>query len=563
MDHTTRLKLGAIAGLYLLWLGLWLILGAQAMGPLQYNWDQGLSCSAAALVAFRCRSAVGPIHSAFLTMLGLGLVLLALSWVLYDPDHLHAGLHFPGPEDPSYSDLAYILFAFAWTCAWGYLALESWQLRPPSVLTSVVFALLTFGLATVLVNFYYPLYYPSLGTIDGRIDAVTSGLEYLVLVLGLACVLLGGPPILTLILFAVALLVSGDIAYSASVTPPEAEPIWMFGQCLLLSCLVAAPESLQPDGLEKRRKGSIGARSGLSGLLILLALGGMMLSAAIWMVPLSPAWKTFSAVLVIVVLVAVLVRTTDRFDETVGYVRSYATALHQRRLDAGDWRDTDAHIRAALSSTGLDAVLEDLRRSAANLRREVLFLGPERLFPPPRPALAKALRCFVVMPFSQGWSGDVHRTLVAACEAEGVQPARGDDLFTPTDILDEIWQSIHGADFIVADITGRNPNVLYELGIAHTLAKPVLILSQEAADIPIDLSTRRVILYRQEEGDWREGLRHKAERALREMVASYGRTPPPLGPAGGEGGDRRGASVPDSVEGGSESVRYPAGKLSE
>ena len=89
----------------------------------------------------------------------------------------------------------------------------------------------------------------------------------------------------------------------------------------------------------------------------------------------------------------------------------------------------------------------------------------------------------------------MHRILATACEAAGVRPVRGDDLFTPTDILEDIWQSINAADFVIADITGRNPNVLYELGIAHTLAKPVLILSKEAADIPIDLATRRVILY--------------------------------------------------------------------
>jgi hypothetical protein len=41
-----------------------------------------------------------------------------------------------------------------------------------------------------------------------------------------------------------------------------------------------------------------------------------------------------------------------------------------------------------------------------------------------------------------------------------------------TEILVDIWQSINGADFVIADITGRNPNVLYELGIAHALAKP-------------------------------------------------------------------------------------------
>jgi len=98
---------------------------------------------------------------------------------------------------------------------------------------------------------------------------------------------------------------------------------------------------------------------------------------------------------------------------------------------------------------------------------------------------------------------------------------RGDDVFTPTDILVDIWQSINGADFVIADITGRNPNVLYELGVAHTLAKPVLIISRHAADIPIDLSTRRIILYGQSEVDWREDLGIKVTRAIEEILRLY------------------------------------------
>ena len=63
---------------------------------------------------------------------------------------------------------------------------------------------------------------------------------------------------------------------------------------------------------------------------------------------------------------------------------------------------------------------------------------------------------------------------------------------------------------------------LYELGIAHTLAKPVLIISRNAADIPIDLSTRRVILYGQSETDWREDLETKVTKALKEILEAYG-----------------------------------------
>ena len=134
-----------------------------------------------------------------------------------------------------------------------------------------------------------------------------------------------------------------------------------------------------------------------------------------------------------------------------------------------------------MQSTGLGAFVEEFRDSAAHLKQNVLFLGPERLYGAPKDyATPRKASCFIVMPFSQEWSADVHRILASACEAADVRPVRGDDLFTPTDILEDIWQSINAADFVIADITGRNPNVLYEMGIAHTLAKPVLILSRQA-----------------------------------------------------------------------------------
>jgi hypothetical protein len=178
-----------------------------------------------------------------------------------------------------------------------------------------------------------------------------------------------------------------------------------------------------------------------------------------------------------------------------------------------------------LRSTGLDVFLGEFRDSAARLKQDVLFLGPERLYAPPKDRTGpRKASCFIVMPFSQEWSADVHRILARACEAAGVRPVRGDDLFTPTDILEDIWQSINAADFVIADITGRNPNVLYELGIAHTLAKPVLILSKEAADIPIDLATRRVILYGQKADAWREDLARMVQEAIAKVVEDYGLT---------------------------------------
>jgi len=47
----------------------------------------------------------------------------------------------------------------------------------------------------------------------------------------------------------------------------------------------------------------------------------------------------------------------------------------------------------------------------------------------------------------------------------------------------------------IADLTGRNPNVLYELGIAQTLGKPCILLTQDINDVPFDIRQYRVIQY--------------------------------------------------------------------
>jgi hypothetical protein len=332
-----------------------------------------------------------------------------------------------------------------------------------------------------------------------------------------------------------AILIAGDMGYSvhsalsADYVPPIIDAVWMLGQILLLSSVVVMPEALIRDGLRPEpiphNKEETYERSGLSGILILISLGAVLLSPLVWFLPVDTVWKSFFAVLFVILLVVILVRITDRFDDTVAYLRSYVRRVHQSRLVSEDWRGAPSRIRSTLQSTGLGAFVEEFCVSAAHLKQNVLFLGPERLYGAPKDhATALKASCFIVMPFSQEWSADVHRTLASACEAAGVRPVRGDDLFTPTDILEDIWQSINAADFVIADITGRNPNVLYEMGIAHTLAKPVLILSRQASDIPVDLATRRVILYGQTGEDWHADLAHKISAAIAAIVEDYGLT---------------------------------------
>ncbi len=527
MTNSIPILLGSLAAVYLLWFVSWLVLGHEFFGPVSYNWDESLVAIVAAFTAFIIARRVPAPYPVFLVMIGFGLMMLAGSWVTYDPNGIHPFFSGNGQGAPNYSDISYALFVYLWVCAWGYLALELWRLQPPSLLTGLVFVLLMLGLAVILINFYYPEYRSLVDTISGRLDATTSGLEFLALIIGLACILMGQLATVTWMLLATGLLVASDMAYSEAAVPIAIEPVWMLGQFLLLAAIIVLPDALRFVSLQPAVQSGLNQygerqRSALSGLLILISVGGVLLSATLGLISAHPVWKSFFSVVFIVTLVAAMVWLTDRFDETVRYLKTFARRLHQQ-LTSEDWREANPRIRMMLYSTGLGGYLDSLCETAARLKQDVIFLGPERLYPMPKLTDGqKNIRCFLVMPFSSEWSDNVHTALSSACKALAVQPLRGDDLFTPTDILVDIWHSLNSSDFVIADITGRNPNVLYELGIAHTLAKPVLIISRNAADIPIDLSTRRVILYGQSGGDWREDLEIKVSKAIREILTMYG-----------------------------------------
>jgi nucleoside 2-deoxyribosyltransferase len=67
-------------------------------------------------------------------------------------------------------------------------------------------------------------------------------------------------------------------------------------------------------------------------------------------------------------------------------------------------------------------------------------------------------------------------------------------LQNPGNIVDQVWQGIRGWDAVVADITRHNPNVFYEIGLAHALGKEVILLSQDV-DAPFDIRSSRRLNY--------------------------------------------------------------------
>jgi len=131
---------------------------------------------------------------------------------------------------------------------------------------------------------------------------------------------------------------------------------------------------------------------------------------------------------------------------------------------------------------------------------------------------------FVLMPFAPEFDEIYQQGIKKVWEELGFRCLRSDeDIHTHDIMCRAICQNIQRARFIVTDMTGRNPNVFYELGLAHAFGKPVILVTQRAEDVPFDL---KAILYIDYGGDIK-----KLNQRLKDMaegLLAIGVAPAPL-----------------------------------
>ncbi len=102
-------------------------------------------------------------------------------------------------------------------------------------------------------------------------------------------------------------------------------------------------------------------------------------------------------------------------------------------------------------------------------------------------------KVFVISPFSNDFTA-LYEELKEQFK-EQYAFYRADDLDTQQNILKDIVMGINNADIIIADLTGLNPNVFYELGLAHAMNKKVIIITQSIEDLPFDIKSYKVNEY--------------------------------------------------------------------
>jgi hypothetical protein len=128
--------------------------------------------------------------------------------------------------------------------------------------------------------------------------------------------------------------------------------------------------------------------------------------------------------------------------------------------------------------------------------RKILGLDAARLLRVKDKSNSPIRECFVLMPLA-GEFDDLYRYAIKpAVESAGFACSRADEIADLGSILDSVIKRIAYADLVIVDVSKANPNVFYELGIAHSLAKNVLIIAQDVDDIPFDIRHQRAIVYR-------------------------------------------------------------------
>lgn len=126
----------------------------------------------------------------------------------------------------------------------------------------------------------------------------------------------------------------------------------------------------------------------------------------------------------------------------------------------------------------------------------------------------------VMMPFAERF-GPVYDTLRQAATDAGLNCYRADDIWENDPIMADVVSLIWRARVVIADFTGRNSNVFYETGIAHSLGRDVVLITQSKDDVPFDLTSLRFIHYLNN-GEGLQTLRRQTADRLRSLVARSG-----------------------------------------
>ncbi|MEP1472304.1 MAG: nucleoside 2-deoxyribosyltransferase [Halieaceae bacterium] len=531
--ESTESRIGAVCAAYVLYALVFFVFGRDAV----QLWPEVLAIFLCAILTTKlCLDSEGLPRSLY-AILTLSLISDCLNVFLLQLNAIN-----PSIAGIPINSIFYGMHLFLWNIAWAAFAFNlASQLRETKTYLLVA-PLLFLGVLMVLM-FQLQHFQFDFNDKSERLDLIFMILELIGIKLGLLCVLMSVNRGLVVIVMGFTLAAGNDIIavfddIKIKVPPELATELtgYVIENNQNLDAFWALSKAIILIGLLMQFDYRAGVSSGLrdaekitqvkqhhSGLSIYLLIFWLVTcSIAMFSAHLLSALPQILAMFIVlfsagcVISMAII---TARFDEVVVFLTDWISKLFANKLQSSDSSPDSQRTQRWLRVTALDRIVSTVDEAADNLRENVIFLGPERLN---RPAVAVAdggrVSSFLVMPFHTEWSDAVSYNLRQVCTNLGISSLRGDDIFRPTDILDDIWNGITQCDFVIADITGNNANVFYELGMAHALGKPVLVLTQNMEEVPFDLQSRRILLYDIAKP---EDLQSDLEGCLRELLEYY------------------------------------------
>lgn len=159
----------------------------------------------------------------------------------------------------------------------------------------------------------------------------------------------------------------------------------------------------------------------------------------------------------------------------------------------------DESVRKLFAQSGIPVVTlgKDVAETRARLRSaftEFAIDLPEFISKQEIPK-ARQQFCFVSMPFLPEHKEIYDRAIEPAIRRAGLEPLSPIAISDPGPIFDSIMDVINRSAVVIADITGNNPNVFFEIGIAYSLGKKVILISQDVENIPFYTRSWRILLY--------------------------------------------------------------------
>jgi hypothetical protein len=131
-------------------------------------------------------------------------------------------------------------------------------------------------------------------------------------------------------------------------------------------------------------------------------------------------------------------------------------------------------------------------RSSRATRAADILVRPRFFEIPSQPADRRLVSA--MMQFSAPFT-HVYAAISSAANAAGMHVQRADDIWEHSVLMQDVFSLIYRSHVVVCDLSGKNPNVFYEAGIAHMLGRHVIPITQSHDDVPFDLKQHRYIHY--------------------------------------------------------------------